>query len=139
LLTGEYFHNIDDKGRMIFPSRLRDELGEKFYLAPWYGECIAAFSEEEWRKICDKITALPLKTRREFERKFSPKSCEVIPDKQGRILIPDKLRVLVGNTSDVAVVGVIDRAEIWNKETWLRKYGTLDTETFENMMLELDI
>ena len=139
MLTGEYFHNIDAKGRMIFPSKLREELGLKFYVTRWLDDCLVVFSEEEWQIVCEKIKNQSFAKSRDIQRFLFANACMVEPDKQGRILIPQNLRERAGLDKDVAVIGVLNRAEIWDKDRWIQKSNEIDSETFDEQMLELDI
>ena len=139
MLTGEYFHNIDAKGRMIFPSKLREELGSRFYVTRWLDDCLVVFSEEEWQNVCDKIKTQSFAKSRDIQRFLFANACTVEPDKQGRILIPQNLRERAGLDKDVAVIGVLNRAEIWDKDRWIAKSNEIDAETFDEQMLELDI
>ena len=139
MLSGEFFHSLDAKGRMIFPSRLRDELGERFYITRWLDDCLVVFSEEEWQIICEKIKTQSFSRSRDVQRYLFANACMVEPDKQGRILIPANLRERAGISGDVAVIGVLNRAEIWDKDTWISKSDEMNSETFDEKMLELDI
>ena len=139
LLTGEYFPNIDQKGRMNFPSKLRDGLGERFYITRWMEPCLVVFSEEEWELICKKIKSQPFSLSGDAQRYLSTNACLVEPDKQGRVSIPQNLRERAGITKEVAVIGVLDRAEIWDKERWLTKSDEMNSELFSAKMLELGI
>lgn len=139
MLTGEYFHNIDDKGRMIFPSKLRDDLGEQFYITRWLDDCLVVFSQEEWDNICQKLKEQPMGRSRDIQRFLFANACTVEPDKQGRILIPANLRERAGITKDVAVIGVLNRAEIWDKERWIKMADSIDADVFDQKMMDLDI
>lgn len=139
MLIGEYFHNVDAKGRMNFPSKMREELGERFYITRWLDDCLVVFSEEEWKITCDKIKTLPVTKSRDVQRFLFANAVQVEPDKQGRILIPQNLRERSGIVKDVAIIGVMDRAEIWDRERWLEKSGEMDADMFDDRMLELDI
>lgn len=136
MLTGEYFHSIDAKGRMNFPSKLRDELGEQFYVTSWFDDCLAVFSKDEFEKICEKLTALGTAQTRVASRRMGGNATMVEPDKQGRILIPASLREKAGIQGEVAVVGVLTRAEIWDKDRWITMDNSMDAESFEQNMLE---
>ncbi len=139
MLTGEYNHNIDEKGRMSFPAKLRDELGERFYLTRWLDDCLVVFSETEWNNICDKLKAQPIGRSRDVQRFLFANAVTVEPDKQGRILIPANLRERAALTKDVVVIGVQNRAEIWDKARWDKMNDSLDAELIDQKMLELDI
>lgn len=139
MLAGEYYHNIDDKGRMIFPSKLREELGEQFYITRWLDDCLVVFSQVEWDNICNKLKEQPIGRSRDIQRFLFANACTVEPDKQGRILIPTTLRERAGLTKDVAVIGVMNRAEIWDKERWLKMADSIDADVFDQKMMDLDI
>lgn len=139
MLTGEYFHNIDPKGRMNFPSKLREELGERFYITRWLDDCLVVFSEEEWEIICEKIKSQSLTRSRDIQRYLFANASLMEPDKQGRILIPQNLRERAGIEKDVAIIGVMNRAEIWDKERWMKRSDEIDSDLFDDKMLELDI
>ncbi len=139
MLTGEYNHNIDPKGRMIFPSRLREELGERFYITRWLDDCLVVFSEEEWQAMCDKIKQQPIGRSRDVQRFLFANATIVEPDKQGRILIPANLRARAGLEKDVVVIGVLNRAEIWDKERWEKVNDSITSDMLDEKMRELDL
>jgi mraZ protein len=139
LLTGEYFHNIDEKGRMIFPAKLREDLGEQFVVTRWLDDCLVVFSLEEWDNICTKLKEQPIGRSRDIQRYLFANACTVEPDKQGRILVPAALRERAGITKDVAVIGVMNRAEIWDKQRWLNMADSIDADVFDQKMMDLDI
>ena len=139
MLTGEYNHNIDEKGRMNFPSRLREELGEKFYITRWLDDCLVVFSESEWNSMCDKIKDRPIGSSRDIQRYLFANACMVEPDKQGRILIPANLRQRASLEKDVVVIGVLNHAEIWNREKWNAVNDSITNEMIDSQMRELEI
>ena len=139
MLTGEYFHNIDEKGRMIFPAKLREDLGEQFVVTRWLDDCLVVFSLEEWDNICTKLKEQPIGRSRDIQRYLFANACTVEPDKQGRILVPAALRERAGITKDVAVIGVMNRAEIWDKQRWLNMADSIDADVFDQKMMDLDI
>ena len=59
MYIGEYYHNIDEKGRVNFPAKLREELGEQFVLTKGLDGCLSAYSMEEWSRISEKVAGLP--------------------------------------------------------------------------------
>ena len=139
MLTGEYRHNIDEKGRMNFPSRLREELGERFIITRWLDDCLVVFSEDEWQVMCDKIRQQPIGRSRDVQRYLFANAAVVEPDKQGRILIPQNLRTRAGLERDVVVIGVLNRAEIWNKDRWEAVNDSITSDMLDEKMRELDL
>lgn len=120
LFYGEYHHTIDPKGRVIVPSRFRENLGEKFILTKGLDNCLFAYSLEEWTNLESKLKSLPFtnKDARAFIRFFFSGATECETDKQGRILIPSNLREYATLGKDIVIIGVSTRVEIWDKDRW---------------------
>ena len=120
MFMGEYSHTIDAKGRLIIPSKFREQLGEVFVLSKGLDGCLSFQRNDELAAFEEKLRALPLtnKNARTFSRFFvaGATSCEL--DKQGRILVPATLREFAGLEKDVVLTGNINRIEIWSKEKW---------------------
>lgn len=120
MLMGEYHHSIDEKGRMIIPSKFRSELGESFIVTRGLENCLFVYSNSEWEKITNKLNKLPFtkKDARNFNRFFLSGAIEVELDKQGRINISNPLATYANLEKDVVIIGVGDRLEIWAKDRW---------------------
>lgn len=120
MFKGEYSHTIDAKGRLIVPSKFREELGEEFVVTKGLDGCLFAYPNNEWEKLEEKLNQLPIsnKPARQFSRFLlaGASSCEV--DKQGRILLPSVLRDFANLTKDVVIIGVSSRVEIWSRDKW---------------------
>ena len=138
MFIGEYQHSLDAKGRMFMPSKFRDELGETFIVTLGLDYCLFAFPIDEIEKLKVKIDSLSIsnKEARQFARFFFAGACECETDKQGRIMIPAKLRIYAKLEKDVTVVGVSTRLEIWNSETWEKENGidSFDPDTLSEKM-----
>ena len=116
-MTGEYQHNLDVKGRLFIPIRLREELGDAFYLTVSYDRCLSAYSGGGWRVMTDKVSALPYVMQRRLRPLFAyAVRCEL--DAQGRILIPHHLREFASLRKSVTVLGCNNHAEIWDSGIW---------------------
>lgn len=120
--TGEYHHNIDTKGRLIIPAKYREGLGESFMLTKGPDNCLYAYSLEEWKRVEEKMytTAASKKDTLAFVRNFFSSTIECETDNLGRISVAPHLREyaeLMGK-NEVAVLGVFNRVEIWNKAKW---------------------
>lgn len=116
-MTGEYQHNIDAKGRLFIPARLREELGDVFYVTIGTDPCLIIYPMESWNGFVDKFNSLPYSKAKKMRPVFANAAkCE--PDSQGRILLPQKLRDYAGLKKDVTVVGVASRAEIWDTDNY---------------------
>ncbi|MCH3971529.1 MAG: division/cell wall cluster transcriptional repressor MraZ [Oscillospiraceae bacterium] len=139
MLIGEYQHNIDAKGRIIVPSKFREDLGEHFYVAKGLDHCLFVFSPQEWDRLQQKVSAMPISKARGLQRFFFSGAAEVTPDKQGRILIPQPLRDHANLTKDVTFIGASSRAEIWNTDAWNAFNENLTEENIAQAMDELDL
>ena len=117
MVTGEYQHALDNKGRIFIPAKLRDELGTAAYVTLSMDRCLSVYSEESWNGLVEKVNALPFVRQRKMRPLFAHAvRCEL--DAQGRILLPQKLRAYAKLEKDVVVIGVSNRAEIWNADAW---------------------
>ena len=127
MLVGQYDYAIDAKGRLNFPARFRDAMGETFIVTRWLDHCLAAFPAEEFEKVAAKIEEKGLVKGRKVSRMLYASAVEVTPDKQGRIQLPAKL----------TIIGSRSFAEIWNTEAWNANQETSD-EDFTAAMEDLD-
>ena len=120
MFMGEYNHSVDAKGRLIVPSKFREQLGNEFVVTKGLDGCLFVYSQEEWKRIEESLREKPLtsKDARKFMRFFfaGAANCEV--DKQGRILIPAVLREFAGLEKDVVLAGAGNRIEVWSSEKW---------------------
>ena len=105
MLVGQYDYAIDAKGRLNFPARFRDAMGETFIVTRWLDHCLAAFPAEEFEKVAAKIEEKGLVKGRKVSRMLYASAVEVTPDKQGRIQLPAKLREYAGLDHDVTIIG----------------------------------
>ena len=112
-LMGTYEHTMDAKGRMAFPTKLRERLGVSFIVTIGLDGCLYVYSAEYWDIFTEKLRTLT-GTKAKAAKMIIINACTVEPDKQGRILIPQNLRDYAGLDHDITVLGVIDRAEIWD-------------------------
>ena len=141
LLIGEYEHSLDVKGRLIMPSKLRQDIGEKFIITKGLDGCLFVFSEKEWLNFEAKLKALPLsdKNARNFVRFFLSGATECEIDKQGRFLIPANLREAAKLEKDAMIIGVGTRLEIWDKEIWQKCDENISADEIAEKMEMLGI
>lgn len=139
MLIGEYQHNIDLKGRVAVPAKFRDDLGENFYITKGLDNCLFVLPKEDWNRLIEKIKTLPISKARGLQRFFFSGAAEVLPDKQGRILIPTKLREYANLDKEVTFIGTSSRVEIWNSAKWADFNDKLTQENVEEAMDMLDL
>lgn len=120
MFMGEYNHTVDAKGRLIIPSKFREALGDKFVVTKGLDGCLFVYDNAEWNAFEEKLKAMPIskKDNRMFVRHFLAGAAEVEVDKQGRILIPGKLREFADITKDVVLIGAAGHIEIWSEQRW---------------------
>lgn len=142
MLIGEYQHALDAKNRMIVPSKLREDLGNKFVITKGLDGCLYVYPQKEWEVLQEKLKTLPLtnKDARAFVRFFFAGACEVEMDKQGRGLIPQNLKEYAGIEKEIVSIGVLTRVEIWSKKKW-QEYNdsNVDYEKIAEKMSEMGI
>lgn len=138
MLMGEYHNNLDLKGRVVIPSKLRDILGEKIVLTRGLDGSLFIFSYNAWIRLTEKLTALTFteKENRNFSRFFLSGATTLEFDKQGRIIIPNFLREYANLEKDVIIIGVLDRVEVWSKENW-DKFMDLNFKSLSNISSNL--
>ena len=134
MFIGEYYHNLDAKGRIIIPAKFRDELNGTFILTRGLDGCLTIYSTEKWEMIFEEINKLPetKKATRQYIRMLTANACECTLDNQGRILIPANLSGSVNITKECVVVGANSHVEIWDKATW-NAYMDDASENFEDI------
>ena len=120
MLLGEYNHSVDAKGRVIVPSKFREDLGTNFIVTKGFDNSLFVFSKMEWASFEEKVRSLPMTNpnARSFSRFFLAGATECELDKQGRINIPQNLLDYASITKDVVIIGVSSRVEIWDKAKW---------------------
>ena len=118
MFMGEFHHNIDEKGRLIIPSKFRNDLGNKFIITRGIEKCIFVYSLNEWNNIVNELNELPFtrKNARTFMRMLMSGATECELDSNGRINIPSPLVNYASIDKECVVIGVGDRLEIWSNE-----------------------
>ncbi len=140
MLSGTYEYNMDPKGRLNFPAKLREDLGESFILSKsLVDQCLTVYPMQEWDKLVAKVEALPMAKARNIRRHLFSSASEVCPDKQGRILIQQVLRDYAGLVKETVVVGVSSYCEIWSKDRWDEVCGEMDSEALADVVEELGL
>ena len=125
MFVGEYYHNIDAKGRIIIPAKFREKLGEQFIIAKGFEGCLFVYPMEDWEELTAKMALLPSnqKNTRSLQRRFLSGAAEAEPDKQGKVLITPIHRDYAKLTKEVAIIGVGKRVEIWDAQRWMDYYS----------------
>ena len=119
MFIGEYHHNLDDKGRLTIPSKIREELKENFILTRGLDGCLFIYPKDEWENVISKYRELPnTKDARNYMRFLLSGAIVCDVDKQGRINIPMPLSTYANLTKECVIIGVNERLEVWDKTRW---------------------
>ena len=116
MLVGTYDHKFDNKGRIVLPSKFRDELGDNSVATVGIDQCVSVYPSEKWRTLLDRFQQMSFskgKTR-DFLRVLLATAHEIQFDGSGRVLIPANLRQHAKLEQDVSVIGVGDHIELWD-------------------------
>lgn len=143
MLLGTYSPRLDEKGRLILPAKYRDELADGLVLTRGQERCIYVFSQKEFERVHEQMREAPISSRqsRDYLRVFLSGASDEVPDKQGRVTIPQILRKYAGLDRDLAVIGVGTRAEIWDAQAWedyLAEKETAFSETDDDALPGID-
>jgi len=142
MFYGEFKHTLDRKQRIIIPAKFRDALKEhyieRFFITRGLDKCLFMFAEDEWKTQEQKFKSMSFTKResRKFNRLYFSGASEIVPDKQGRILIPSYLKDYAEIKKEVYIIGVSNRIEIWSHELW-EEYYSKSKDTFEDVAEKL--
>lgn len=143
MFLGEFEHTIDDKGRLTIPAKFRDELEGGLIITRGLDGCLWAYARAEWEVVSEKVSKMPSNNpaARNFARFFFSNAFDSIPDRQGRVLIPQNLRTYAEITDETIVIGVMNRVEIWSPAKWqaVRHQFEADPEAIAAQLQELGI
>lgn len=140
MYTGEYNHTIDNKGRMIVPAKFREALGDSFMITRGVDHCLTIYDMNEWNEYIAKLRALPgSKEAMTMIRFIVAGAIEAEVDKQGRILVPAKLREWAGLDKDVVLAGMIGHIEVWDKSKWDEANAFDDMEGISEHLAEMGL
>jgi len=130
MLQGEYNHNIDEKGRLIVPAKLRNEIGDSYMICKGMDGNLLMYSIIEWDKFASNLEKLPRMNAnaRKLVRHFLGSAHEGSFDKQGRVLVPQALRTYANLDKEIVLLGMQDKVEIWDKS--LREEEEITKEEF---------
>ena len=130
MFTGTYIQKLDNKGRVVIPIDYRDMLHDCFFITRSLDGCLSIYEKESWEKFEEELSKLPYTDERArlLKRFTLGSSVKVEIDKQGRILIPQILREAAKLNDDIVFVGVSERIEVWDKESFDKNNNFFDDE-----------
>ena len=143
MFFGEFEHNIDDKGRLTIPAKFRDELAGGVVVTRGLDGCLWAYPRSEWEQLAERIAKMPTTNQaaRNFARFMFSSASDSIPDRQGRVLLPQGLRNYAGINNEAIIIGVMNRVEIWQPDKWSSVFSKVeeDPEIIASQLEDLDL
>lgn len=120
MLLGQYTGKIGAKGRVAFPKKFRDILGDKLIITLGYENSLITTSEERWKELLEGTEEKPFTVgaARQTQRFLLGGAAEIQLDSKGRFIIPTYLRDYAKITSQVIFLGLAKYVEIWDKTKW---------------------
>ena len=121
MFLGTYSPRLDEKGRLFLPAKYRDELAAGLVITKGQERCLYVFSAAEFVRQTEKLREVSMtatKVARDYGRVLFASAHDEVPDKQGRVTLPQQLRDYAGLTRDCAVIGANTRVEIWDAAAW---------------------
>jgi MraZ protein len=133
MFLGEYTHTIDEKGRLTIPARFRGELAAGLVVTRGMDRCLTLYPMAEWNRLAQRVSELPVADRRArtLRRLVFGGAADVVPDKQGRVLIPPNLREYAKLDGEVIITGLHNYVEVWNLEAWNEEREQVEQEREE--------
>jgi len=133
MFLGEYIHTIDDKGRLVVPAKFRNALAGGMVITKGVDRCLVIYSMDAWQAYRERISSLPTLDRdaRDLRRLVFAGAVDVVPDTQGRFVIPQSLREYAGLDGQVVIAGCDTYIELWNPEEWAKVQARM-TQNDEN-------
>ncbi len=141
---GEYHHNIDEKGRIVIPTKFREILQSEFVIVRGLEKCLYVYSMKDWQNLVEKLNTLSFtkKDARTFIRSFFSGATVCEFDRQGRTSIASSLVSYAGLSKECVIIGANDRMEIWDKDTWEQYLSTFEeqlSDIAENLFMDVNL
>jgi MraZ protein len=143
MFIGEFQHSLDEKGRVAVPAKFRREISGGAIITRGFDKCLFIFTKKDWEIFAKKLMGVSFAqaNSRAFGRNIFSGASDVDIDSQGRILVPDYLRKYAGLKKLVTIIGVYNRAEIWDEGTWeeYRTKSEIASDEIAEKMADLGI
>ena len=120
MFLGTHEPRLDEKGRLILPAKFREELSTGLVITKGQERCLYVFPASEFAAITETLRQAPVtaKNARDYQRVMFAGAHDEIPDRQGRVTIPQGLRTYAGLERECVVIGANTRVEIWDSAAW---------------------
>ncbi len=134
VLTGQYFHTVDAKGRVFVPAKFRGDLQGDLVIVKGLDDCIVLYNEEQWNAFIKKLEAYGEMQMKKIKRFILASAFNTELDSQGRIVISQDLRNHAGIEKDIAFIGLNNCVEIWRPDRFSEINDSSDTEEMKEML-----
>ena len=117
-MIGKYTAKLDDKNRLIVPAKLREELGEDFFVTLGVNcghRCLTIYKASDWQTLSDNYNTLPISQKGAATSLIFMNAVECEPDKQFRFSLSQFLLSYAGISKEVMIVCRAGQAEIWDQ------------------------
>jgi MraZ protein len=120
MFLGEYIHSIDNKGRLTIPAKFRGLVAVGVVVTRGFDQNLMCFPMDGWQELAERISQRPLADEgiRAFRRRVFAGAVDLVPDRQGRILLPPYLREFADIKDEVIIAGMFNYLEMWSAEAW---------------------
>lgn len=138
MFMGTFTPKLDDKGRLFLPAKFREKLADGLVVTRGQERCLTIWTEADFEELTERLKAAPA-TRpavRSYIRMLFPAASHEVPDKQGRVTIPQVLRDYASLRKEVMVVGAMNTVEIWDPSSW-RAYTADQEDAFADLSDDL--
>ena len=143
MFFGEFEHTLDSKGRLTIPAKFKEALAGGIVITRGLDGCLWGFTRDGWQQVSEKIASLTMTSAeaRRFTRFMFSSASEAIPDRNGRVIIPQKLLAYADIDRAVVIAGVMNKIEIWQPNRWAEEQNKAieDPETLVAQLADLDI
>ncbi len=143
MFIGEYKYNLDNKNRLALPTKFRKMFKEGVVITKGLDNCLFIYTAKEWNKLANKLANLPFSQAksRAFSRMMLAGAMDVKLDKQGRVILPDYLKVFAGLNKKTVLAGLYNRLEVWDEKMWnkYQKVSEKDSNEIAEGLVDLGI
>lgn len=141
MFLGEYTHTIDEKGRLTIPAKFRGLLAAGLVVTRGFDQNLMLFPLEGWKELANRIAERPLSDEdmRAFRRRVFSGAVDLVPDRQGRILMPPYLRDFAELGGEVVIAGMFNYLEVWSAEAWQSVRESIDNNSDADRWEDLGI
>jgi MraZ protein len=141
MFLGEYTHTIDEKGRLTIPAKFRGLLAAGLVVTRGFDQNLMLFPLEGWKELANRIAERPLSDEdmRAFRRRVFSGAVDLVPDRQGRILLPPYLREFADIDGEVVIAGMFNYLEVWSTTAWQTVRETIDNNSDADRWEDLGI